>query len=65
MVLPGEAEGRLHAGVPWFSLPACISGGPHSGGVLLDQATSRRPERVPLVLARPVGFLSALISHLH
>ena len=31
MVLPGEAESRLHAGLPWFSRPGRISGGPCLG----------------------------------
>ena len=65
MVLPGEAESRLHAGVPWFSRPGRISGGARLGNVLSDPATSCRPERVLPVPSRPLGFLSALISHLH
>ena len=65
MVLPGEAEGRLHVGVPWFSHPARINGGPHLGNVLFDQVTSRRPDGVPSVPTHLLGFLSALISHLH
>ena len=64
-VLPGEAESRLHASVPRFLRLWRISGGPLLGNVLFDQAMSCRLERVLLAPARPLGFLSVLISHLH